>query len=101
MTIKRRLFISNILMIVIPIAAYMAFAGVTSGAIVLMYKNAALPLPSETCFEAVLAGYMPQIAALWLSIFILTAAIVLITSYRLTHIITKTIVTPRTRSFSA
>jgi signal transduction histidine kinase len=94
MTIKRRLFISNILMIIIPIVTYIVFTGFLSLAIAGAYKTWNLPTLPEAYFETAFADYMPQIAAIWFGMFILMIAVVLITSKKLTRIMTKNIVSP-------
>ncbi|MDR1248437.1 MAG: HAMP domain-containing histidine kinase [Treponema sp.] len=94
MTIKRRLFISNILMILIPIIAYVIFTVFLSLAIVGMYKTRNLPALPETYFEAAFADYIPQIAGVWFGLFILMIGIIFITNKKLTLIMTKNIVSP-------
>jgi signal transduction histidine kinase len=94
MTIKRRLFISNILMISIPIIAYIVFTGLLSLAVAGAYKRWNLPTLPEAYFETAFADYMPQIAAIWLGMLILMIGVVLITNKKLTRIMTKNIVNP-------
>jgi signal transduction histidine kinase len=93
-TIKRRLFISNILMILIPIIAYVIFTVFLSLAIVGIYRIRDLPALPEAYFETVFADYMPQIAGVWLGLFVLMVGIIFITNKKLTLIMTKNIVGP-------
>jgi signal transduction histidine kinase len=93
-TIKRRLFISNILMIVIPIIAYVIVTVLLSLAIVSVYRVRDLPALPEAYFETVFADYMPQIAGVWFGLFILMIGIIFITNKKLTLIMTKNIVSP-------
>jgi signal transduction histidine kinase len=94
MTIKHRLFISNMLMVIVPIITYMVCTGFLSLAVAGAYKTWDLPALPEAYFETAFADYMPQIAAVWLAMLVLMAGVVLLTSKKLTHIITKNIVNP-------
>jgi signal transduction histidine kinase len=94
MTIKRRLFISNLLMIVIPLVAYLVFTSGVSMVILRIYKHAALPMLPEEYFVTAFAEYMPQITALWLGMFALMVLIVCITGRALARAMTKNIITP-------
>jgi hypothetical protein len=94
MTIKRRLFISNLLMIVIPLIAYLAFTSGASIVFLKKYKDAALPMLPEVYFETAFADYIPQVTALWLGMFTVMAIIVFITGRVLARAMTKNIITP-------
>ncbi|MDR1095843.1 MAG: HAMP domain-containing histidine kinase [Spirochaetaceae bacterium] len=94
MTIRRRLFISNILMIVIPIAAYVIVTVLLSLVVVGVYRTRDLPPLPEAYFEAAFAGYMPQIAGAWLALIILMVGIIFLTNKRLTRVMLKTILSP-------
>jgi signal transduction histidine kinase len=98
MTIKRRLFISNILMIVIPLIAYMVLAGATSIAVFNMRNNNPdLPMLREEYFMDSFSGYPNYIFLItifWLAMFAIIAIIVFITGHRLAHAMTKNIITP-------
>lgn len=94
MTIKRRLFISNILMIIIPIGAYIVFTVFLSLVAAGAYKTWDLPALPETYFETAFADYIPQIAAVWFAMLILMVIIIFITNKKLTRIMAKNIVTP-------
>ncbi|MDR1108518.1 MAG: HAMP domain-containing histidine kinase [Spirochaetaceae bacterium] len=98
MTIKRRLFISNLLMIIIPIIAYLVFTAGASIAVVRMYtNNPDLPMLSEEYLAATFSDYseyIPHVTVLWLGVFTLMAVIVFITGRMLARTMTKNIITP-------
>jgi signal transduction histidine kinase len=93
-TIKRRLFISNILMIVIPVIVYILFTVLLSFVILSVYRVRDLPEFPEAYFETVFADYIPQIAGVWFGLFILMIGIIFITNKKLTFMMTKNIVAP-------
>jgi signal transduction histidine kinase len=94
MTIKRRLFISNLLMIVIPLVTYVVFTVCASTVILGKYKTAARPMLPEEYFEIAFAEYIPQITVLWLGMFALMVITVFITGRMLAWAMTKNIITP-------
>ena len=93
MTIKRKLLLSNILMIAIPIAAYAVLAISISLAIVILYKTNILS-PISPVLMAAIKDYAIHIIIIWSFFLLGLVFIIFITARVLTGMMFKTIAKP-------